>query len=71
MSETPGRNTHTFKRSDGNEWTNEELVAMQFSYVKELAESVGGEKVRDAVVTVSHGLCQTNARSSLQKLTND
>lgn len=56
MSEVPSRNTHIFKRNDGNEWTNEELVAMQFGYVKDLAESVGGERVRDAVVTVSHDL---------------
>jgi hypoxia up-regulated 1 len=41
-----------FKKSDGVEWSVEELIAMQFSYVRQLAESLGGEKVRDVVVTV-------------------
>ncbi|KZS89329.1 actin-like ATPase domain-containing protein [Sistotremastrum niveocremeum HHB9708] len=36
------------------EWSVEELVAMKFAYIKELAESVGGpaEKVKDVVITV-------------------
>ena len=46
------RNTISLRRADGTEWTVEELVAMQFSYVKELAESVAGEKVTDVIVTV-------------------
>ncbi|KAJ7756232.1 Hsp70 protein-domain-containing protein [Mycena metata] len=46
------RNTVAFKQSDGNEWSVEELVGMQFSYVKQLAESLAGEKVSDVVVTV-------------------
>ena len=46
------RNTISLRRSDGTEWTVEELVAMQFSYVKELAETVAGEKVTDVIVTV-------------------
>jgi len=51
-SQVEERNTHLFKRKEGESWTNEELVAMQFGYIKDLAESVAGERVRDAVVTV-------------------
>lgn len=46
------RKTVSFKQSDGTQWSVEELIAMQFSYVKQLAESLGGEKVHDVVVTV-------------------
>ena len=46
------RDTISLRRSDGTEWSVEELIAMQFSYVKELAESVAGEEVTDVVVTV-------------------
>ena len=52
------RNTVGLIRTDANatEWSVEELIAMQFSYIKELAETVGGpdsrEPVRDAVVVV-------------------
>lgn len=40
------------KQSDGAEWSTEELIAMQFSYIKGLAESLAGEKVQDVIVTV-------------------
>jgi hypoxia up-regulated 1 len=40
------------RQSDGNEWSVEELVGMQFSYIKKLAEGVAGEKVTDVVITV-------------------
>ena len=46
------RKTVGFKQSDGTQWSVEELIAMQFSYIRQLAESLGGEKVRDVVVTV-------------------
>ncbi|KAJ6463417.1 Hsp70 protein-domain-containing protein [Mycena sanguinolenta] len=46
------RNTVALKQSDGNEWGVEELIGMQFSYVKQLAEAVAGEKVTDVVITV-------------------
>lgn len=46
------RGTAAFRRSDGTEWSVEELVAMQFAYVKGLAETVAGEKVQDVIVTV-------------------
>ncbi|KAG6911087.1 hypothetical protein DXG01_004602 [Tephrocybe rancida] len=46
------RKTVGVKQSDGTEWSVEELIAMQFAYVKELAEAVAEEKVRDVVVTV-------------------
>jgi hypoxia up-regulated 1 len=52
VSEVPERSTHQFTRKEGEAWTNEELVAMQFAYAKELAEGVAAERVRDAVVTV-------------------
>lgn len=52
------RNTVAIRRPDSNStvWSVEELIAMQFSYVKELAESVGSpdsrEAIRDVVLTV-------------------
>ncbi len=46
------RGTVALRRSDGTEWTVEELIAMQFAYVRELAESTAGEKVSDVIVTV-------------------
>lgn len=51
MVET-SRKTAALRQSDGTEWNVEELVAMQFAYVKQLAEAVAGEKVTDVVVTV-------------------
>ncbi|KAI8996318.1 actin-like ATPase domain-containing protein [Trametes punicea] len=46
------RGTVALRRSDGTEWSVEELIAMQFAYVRDLAESVAGEKVYDVIVTV-------------------
>ncbi|EMD35137.1 hypothetical protein CERSUDRAFT_116612 [Gelatoporia subvermispora B] len=46
------RGTVALRRSDGTEWSVEELIAMQFAYVRELAESLAGERVYDVVVTV-------------------
>ncbi|KAJ7468455.1 Hsp70 protein-domain-containing protein [Mycena latifolia] len=46
------RNTVALKQSDGNEWSVEELIGMQFSYVKQLAETLAEEKVTDVIVTV-------------------
>ncbi|KAG9085799.1 lumenal Hsp70 protein [Ceratobasidium sp. 370] len=46
------RGTFAGKRSNGDEYSVEELVAMQFDYVKDLAGQVAGETVRDVVVTV-------------------
>ncbi|KIY68804.1 actin-like ATPase domain-containing protein [Cylindrobasidium torrendii FP15055 ss-10] len=46
------RGTAALKRSDGTEWTPEELIGMEFAYVKGLAETMAGEKVQDVVVTV-------------------
>jgi hypoxia up-regulated 1 len=40
------------KQSDGTEWAVEELVAMEFAYIKHLAELVANEKVTDVIVTV-------------------
>jgi hypoxia up-regulated 1 len=46
------RKTAALKRSDGTLWSVEELIAMQFAYVKELAETLAGEKVSEVIVTV-------------------
>ncbi|KAH9921141.1 Hsp70 protein-domain-containing protein [Fomitopsis serialis] len=46
------RGTVALRRSDGTEWSVEELIGMQLSYVKQLAEDFSGEKVYDVVVTV-------------------
>ncbi|KAJ1302977.1 hypothetical protein OPQ81_003269 [Rhizoctonia solani] len=51
FSDTP-RNTFAGKRPNGDQYSVEELVAMQLDYVRELASSVAGENVRDAVLTV-------------------
>ena len=40
------------KRSDGVEWNVHELLAMQFGYIKSLAEDLAGEKVLDTILTV-------------------
>lgn len=46
------RTTVAVKQSDGTEWSVEELIGMQFAYVKQLAETLAEEKVRDVIVTV-------------------
>ncbi|KAF6749582.1 Hsp70 protein-domain-containing protein [Ephemerocybe angulata] len=46
------RSTTNVTRSDGTEWSSEELVAMQLAYIKHLGELVAGEKVRDVIITV-------------------
>ncbi|KAM5537435.1 hypothetical protein V8D89_008954 [Ganoderma adspersum] len=46
------RGTVALRRSDGTEWSVEELIAMQLSYIRDLAESTAGEKVYDVIVTV-------------------
>ncbi|KAG6333862.1 hypothetical protein ID866_5225 [Astraeus odoratus] len=46
------RSTASVKQSDGTEWSTEELIAMQLSYVKQLAEDVAGEPVQDVIITV-------------------
>ncbi|KAH7339157.1 actin-like ATPase domain-containing protein [Rhizoctonia solani] len=46
------RNTFAGKRPNGDEYSVEELVAMQLDYVRELASGVAGENVRDVLVTV-------------------
>ncbi|CCM00707.1 uncharacterized protein FIBRA_02747 [Fibroporia radiculosa] len=46
------RGTVALRRSDGSEWSVEELIGMQFAYVKQLAEEFSGEPVYDVIVTV-------------------
>ncbi|KIK97251.1 hypothetical protein PAXRUDRAFT_825149 [Paxillus rubicundulus Ve08.2h10] len=46
------RSTVSFRQSDGTEWSTEELIAMQFSYVKQLAQSIAGETVNEVILTV-------------------
>ncbi|KAH7927208.1 actin-like ATPase domain-containing protein [Leucogyrophana mollusca] len=46
------RGTVALKQSDGTEWNSEELIAMQFAYIKSLADDLGGEPVTDVIVTV-------------------
>ncbi|KAB5591682.1 Hsp70 family protein [Ceratobasidium theobromae] len=46
------RGTFAGKRPNGDEYSVEELVAMQLDYVRDLASSLAGENVKDAVVTV-------------------
>ncbi|KAJ8591291.1 actin-like ATPase domain-containing protein, partial [Rhizopogon salebrosus TDB-379] len=51
ISETD-RKTVALKQSDGTEWGTEELIAMQVSYVKKLAEELAGESVNEVILTV-------------------
>ena len=46
------RGTVALRRPDGTEWSVEELIAMQFSYVRDLAESTANEKVSEVVITI-------------------
>ncbi|KAF8583385.1 actin-like ATPase domain-containing protein [Ramaria rubella] len=46
------RKTVGLRKADDSEWSVEELIAMQFAYIKELAESVADNKVLDVVITV-------------------
>ncbi|KAK0421486.1 heat shock protein 70 family [Armillaria borealis] len=46
------RKTVALRQSYGTEWSIEELIAMQLSYIKSLAETLGEEKVSDVIVTV-------------------
>ncbi|KAF9265145.1 actin-like ATPase domain-containing protein [Marasmius fiardii PR-910] len=46
------RKTVALEQSDGTQWSTEELIAMEFAYIKSLAESVAGEKVHDVILTV-------------------
>ena len=46
------RGTVALKRSDGTEWSVEELIAMQLAYIRDLAESTAKEKVTEVILTV-------------------
>ncbi|PPR02281.1 hypothetical protein CVT24_011619 [Panaeolus cyanescens] len=46
------RKTIALVQPEGKEWIVEELVAMQFAYIKHLAEELANEKVTDVVVAV-------------------
>ncbi|KZT50948.1 actin-like ATPase domain-containing protein [Calocera cornea HHB12733] len=62
------RGTFALEQSDGTTWDVEELVGMQFGYVKELAEGLGGEPVKDAVVTVPAYFSQFQRQAVLDSL---
>lgn len=53
MIRDPVRGTATFETTSGNQFTVEELVAMQFALAKQQAEDTAGETVKDVVITVS------------------
>ena len=46
------RGTVALRCSDRTQWSVEELIAMQFTYVRDLAESTASERVNDVIVTV-------------------
>ncbi|KAI0299025.1 Hsp70 protein-domain-containing protein [Multifurca ochricompacta] len=46
------RFTTAMPRGDKGTWDVEEFVAMQFAYIRALAENAAGERVKDVVVTV-------------------
>ncbi|KDQ16953.1 hypothetical protein BOTBODRAFT_156336 [Botryobasidium botryosum FD-172 SS1] len=62
------RGTVAVKTSSGAEWSVEELVAMQFAYVKELAEGLAGSKVYDVVVTVPSYFSQFQRQAVLDSI---
>ena len=49
---TTSRGTTALRRSEGTEWSAEELIGMQLAYIKGLAEDLAEEKVQDVIVTV-------------------
>jgi len=51
------RHTVGLQRSDGSEWSTEELIAMQLAYAKDLAEAFAEEPVTDVIMTVSEASC--------------
>jgi hypoxia up-regulated 1 len=53
MIRDPVRGTALFETTSGNQFTVEELVAMQFALAKQQAEETAGESVKDVVITVS------------------
>ncbi|KAG0332948.1 hypothetical protein BG004_001029 [Podila humilis] len=52
MIRDPVRGTVAFETTSGNQFTVEELVAMQFSLAKQQAEETAGETVKDVVITI-------------------
>lgn len=46
------RSTVSLRRDDGTEWSTEELIAMQLSYIKHVAEGLAQEPVQDVIITV-------------------
>ncbi|KAG8984460.1 lumenal Hsp70 protein [Tulasnella sp. JGI-2019a] len=52
VMEDPSRHTCIVQRPDGSQWSVEELIAMQFMYIKQLAERESNERMSEAVVTV-------------------
>jgi hypoxia up-regulated 1 len=50
--EESARKTVSLLQTDGTKWAVEELVAMEFAYIKHLAELVANERVSDVIVTV-------------------
>ncbi|KAF5314314.1 hypothetical protein D9619_011752 [Psilocybe cf. subviscida] len=50
--EESARKTVSLVQTDGTKWAVEELVAMEFAYIKHLAELVANERVSDVIVTV-------------------
>ncbi|KIO24390.1 hypothetical protein M407DRAFT_15428 [Tulasnella calospora MUT 4182] len=58
----------SLKRADGSIWSVEELIAMEFTYMKGLAEAEAKEKVSEAVVTVPPFYTQFERQSVLDAL---
>ncbi|KAF9287722.1 hypothetical protein BGZ88_008480 [Linnemannia elongata] len=52
MIRDPVRGTAAFETTSGNQFTVEELVAMQFALAKQQAEDTAGESVKDVVITI-------------------
>ncbi|KAG0213743.1 Hypoxia up-regulated protein 1 [Mortierella sp. NVP41] len=52
MIRDPVRGTAAFETTAGNQFTVEELVAMQFALAKKQAEETAGESVKDVVITI-------------------
>ncbi|KAF8335867.1 actin-like ATPase domain-containing protein [Cantharellus anzutake] len=65
------RKTITIRRphlSEGAEWTVEELLAMQFAYIKDLASELANEVISDAVLAVPPYFSQVERQSFIDAL---
>lgn len=57
------------KKAGGIDWTVEELIAMQFAYIRELAQDLGGDAVHDVVLSVPPYFSQHERQAVIDAIT--